>query len=132
MTENGRLLTARQEKAVCALLTEPSIRDAAKSAGIGERTLYTWLKEPAFDRAYRAARREAVARAMGAVQQAAGAAVNTLKDVMTDSTAPAPARVAAAKSVLDLAVKTVEIEDLTSRIEALENAAIRPASGERV
>lgn len=120
MAENGRPLTARQEKAVRALLTEPSIRDTAKRTGIGERTLYTWLKESDFAHAYREARRDAVSRAIGAVQQAAEDAVRTLKEVMTDSTAPAPARVNAAKSVLELAVKAVEIDDLAARIEVLE------------
>ncbi len=120
MAGNGRQLTARQEKAVRALLTEPSIRDTAKSTGIGERTLYTWLKESGFAHAYREARRDAVSRAIGAVQQAAVEAVQTLKDVMSDSTAPAPARVTAAKSVLELAVKAIEIDDLAARLDTLE------------
>lgn len=120
MAGNGRQLTTRQETAVRALLTEPSIRDTAKSTGIGERTLYTWLKEAGFAHAYREARREAVSRAIGAVQHAAGDAVKTLTDVMTDATAPAPARVTAARSVLEWAVKAVAIDDLAARLEALE------------
>jgi hypothetical protein len=40
--------------------------------------------------------------------------------IMQDSTAPASARVSAAKTVLDTAVKAVELEDLEQRLAALE------------
>jgi hypothetical protein len=61
------------------------------------------------------------------LQQAASDAVTTLQGVMTDAETPAPARVTAAKAVLELALKAGEIEDLTARIEALEHAPARPA-----
>ena len=41
---------------------------------------------------------------------------------MTDSAMPGPARVAAARTVLELSIKGVEIEDLQERIETLERA----------
>ncbi len=119
-------LSGKQECALTALLTEPTVEAVAVKAGITPRTLYRWLNDPPFVAAYREARRQAVQRATGRLQQAASDAVTTLRDVMTDATAPAPARVNAAKSVLDLAVKAVEIEDLTARIETLEK---RHASG---
>ncbi len=122
-------LTGKQERALHALLTEPTIEEAARAAGIGERTLYRWLNDPPFVAAYREARRQAVQRATGRLQQAANDAVTTLQNVMMDAEAPAPARVNAAKSVLDLAVKAVEIEDLTARIEALEHAAAHSPTG---
>src|SRR5436309_12844184 len=91
LAENGRL-TARQEKALLALLTEPSVREAAKASRVGERTLYAWLKEPVFAETYRQARREAVSRALGRLQQVASDAVDTLQSVTTDDEVPAPAR----------------------------------------
>jgi hypothetical protein len=119
MADNGRL-TARQEKALLALLTESSIREAATASQVGERTLYAWLKEPVFAEAYRQARKEAVSRALGRLQQVAAAAVDTLHAVTTDTEAPAPARVNAAKIILELAVKAVELEDLEQRLSAVE------------
>ena len=44
----------------------------------------------------------------------------TLRSVMNDCEAPYSTRVTAARTVLDLAIRCVEIDDLTSRIEALE------------
>lgn len=119
-------LSGKQEQALIALLTEATVEAVAVKAGVTPRTLYRWLNDPPFVGAYRAARRQAVQHATGRLQQAASEAVTTLRDVMTDTTAPAPARVNAAKSVLELAVKAVEIEDLTARIEALEQRHTSP------
>lgn len=55
-TENG--ITAKQTKAIAALLTSRTIGEAAKSAGVAERTLYTWLKRADFRRALREAQGE--------------------------------------------------------------------------
>jgi hypothetical protein len=119
-------LSGKQEQALIALLTEPTVEAAAAKAGMNARTLFRWLNDPPFVAAYREARRQAVQHATGRLQQAASDAVTTLQGVMTDTTAPAPARVTAAKSVLELAVKAVEIEDLMARIEALEQASAHP------
>ena len=114
-------LSARAEKAISALLTTTSIGDAAQQAGVGERTLYRWLREDqAFQKAYRAAKRDGVAHATTLLQQAAATAVETLLAVMKDVEAPASARVAAAQAVLEQAFRGVEIEELESRIATLE------------
>ena len=114
-------LSRRAEQAISALLTTASIGDAAQQAGIGERTLYRWLREDApFQAAYRRAKRQVVEQAMTQIQQATGIAVETLLAVMQDPETPASARVSAAKAVLEQALKTVEIEDLESRLTALE------------
>ena len=119
-------LSGKQITALSALLRERTIEDAAERAQVHERTIRRWLKDPFFGEAYRQARRDAVAIATGRLQQVAAEAVTTLQSVMRDDTAPAPARVSAAKTVLELAVKAIEIEDLTARIEVLEATATVP------
>jgi hypothetical protein len=113
-------LTARQYNAIAALMSEPNVRKACEVAGIPERTVYKWLKDRAFVEEYRAARRIAVQAAIGRLQQVSGAAVAVLVNIMADSHKPAPARIAAASKVLDLAIKAVELEDLEARLQALE------------
>ena len=113
-------LTARQEKAIAALLSEPTVEKAAVKVGVGLRTLHTWLHDPAFADAYRAARREAVGQAIARLQQVSAHAVTVLVNVMTNTSTPPATRVAAAKSVLEMAVKAVELEDLAARLDALE------------
>jgi hypothetical protein len=56
------------------------------------------------------------------LQQTSHAAVSALQDVMSDSDSPASARVTAAKTILELAIRAVELEDLAARVEALERA----------
>lgn len=49
-----------------------------------------------------------------------GEAVNTLNRVMTNGQSPPSTRVTAARVILEMAVKAVEMEDLASRVERLE------------
>lgn len=113
-------LTPKQHKAIAALLAEPTIKAAAEALGVGERTLHTWLSEPAFDRAYRTARREAVRQAVARLQQSASRAAEALDTIVGNRFERAHVRVAAARAILDLAIKAVELEDLEARITALE------------
>jgi predicted site-specific integrase-resolvase len=53
-------LTAKQEKALAALLALGEVKAAAKSSGVGETTLWRWLKDDAFNAAYRDGRRRLV------------------------------------------------------------------------
>jgi len=116
-------LTTRQENAVAALITEPTITRAAERCGISERTLHRWLEEPAFASAYRRARREAFGHAISVAQRVAPMAVATQVKVMTDSSAPAASKVAAAAHVLRFAREAIELDDLAERIELLEERA---------
>jgi hypothetical protein len=114
-------LTPAQYKAVSALLSEPTVRKAAEVAGVKERTLYHWLKMPIFVNEYRAARREATSHAIARLQQFSSNAAATLVNLMATGN-PAAVRLAAASKVLDLAIKSVELDDLAARLEALEKA----------
>ena len=49
-------------------------------------------------------------------------AVETLEAVMGNGEAPASSRVSAAKTVLDAALKAVELEEVQERLAAVENA----------
>ncbi len=123
MTGHGEKLNRKQEQAIAALLSCPTIGEAARATGISESTLLRWLQQDEFQDHYREARREAIGQAIANLQKASSEAVKTLQDVMKDMTAPAPARVSAAKIVLDTAIKAVEIEDLAARVEELERFA---------
>ena len=113
-------VSRKQETVIAALLAQPTINAAAQQADIGERTLLRWLKDDAFQVAYREARRAVVQQAITHVQRVCSDAVSTLQTVMADTDAPASARVSAAKAVLETAVKAVALEDLEARIGALE------------
>ena len=82
--------------------------------------LCVWLQNDDFKVEYRSAKREAVAQAVTRLQQVAAEAVDTLREVMVKPESKDSARVTAAKTVLELAVKGIELEDLSARVEQLE------------
>jgi hypothetical protein len=123
-------LTGRQEQALWALLREPGVEAAARAAGVGARSLYRWLNDPMFASAYQAARRDALSLATGRLQTAAQDAVTALTEVMKDPCAPPAARVAAARTVLDVAFRASELEDIEKRLANLEAAAGAVAESE--
>lgn len=123
MTGHGAKFGRKMEPAITALLTRPSIEDAARVAGLGEKTLRRWLQEPVFRAAYRKARRDAVGQTTARLQQATGAAGAIVLKLMTDVSVPASVRLRAAECVLDRAIKSVEMDDMEDRIAELERAA---------
>ena len=113
----------KQEEAILALLTNPSVEHAARAAKITPRTLYRWLSEPLFDRAYRKARRAAFGQGTARLQQASGAAVSSVLKIMVDQHTPASTKLRAADLVLTHGAKAIEIEDIEARVAELERAA---------
>ena|SRR5262245_61113290 len=103
---------------IAALLSEKTIGDAAKRAGVGEATIRRWMKKPKFAALYRAARRSVVESAIGRIQQVAGKAVETLERNLSCGVPAAEIR--AASQILDQAVKGIELLDLTERVQELE------------
>lgn len=119
---NGGRRPQREDAALAALLSEPTIAQAAAKAGISESTLLRWLAEPSFRARYRDARRQVVEQAIVGLQQAAGDAVTVLSAIAGDAAQPAGARVSAARTILDQSFRGLELVDLVERIEQLERA----------
>jgi hypothetical protein len=120
MTGHGEKQSRKAEQALAALLTEPTITAAAAAAGVAEKTLRRWLREQGFATAFRVARREVTLQAGARLQSAAGEAVGALQSVMGDTGAPPAARVSAARTILELSLRSLELEDLAERLEVLE------------
>jgi transposase-like protein len=114
-------LSRKKTKAIATLLGHHSIRKAAEAAGVGESTLFRWLRQDrAFKNAYREARRQAVQQAISRLQNIAIEAVSVLQQIMVDRNQPSSSRVACAKTILDTSLKAIELEDLAIRVEGLE------------
>jgi hypothetical protein len=128
MAARGSTLGRKQEDAIAALLSQRSIDEAARVAGIGARTLLRWLKLPEFEAAYREARRKAFSQSIARLQQGSTVAATTLLKVMLDAATPASTKVRAAESILTHSAKAIEIEDIEARVAALEEAATNAKS----
>jgi hypothetical protein len=104
MAGHGERRSRKQEQAIAALLTEPTIAAAAIRAGVSEVTLQRWLREPSFVIAYRRERRRVVEMAVARVQAATGQAVDTLLAVSKDGKKDSD-RVRAAVALLNYAMR---------------------------
>ena len=129
MVGPGSKFTRKKEEAIAALLTQRNFEEAARAVGIGAQTMLRWLKVPEFQKAYRDARRDAFSQSIARLQQASGAAVSTLLNVMVDPATPASSRIRAADSILDHAAKAIELEDIEVRVSELERASEAKKSG---
>jgi hypothetical protein len=119
---HGEKLSRKQEQAIAALLTAGTLADAARSAGVSERTLRNWLKLPDFAAAYRSARRRMVEQSIGRMQAATGTAVDTLVAVARDGARDGD-RVRAAVALLDHAFRGLTDADTLDRERESNSAA---------
>jgi hypothetical protein len=120
---HGSKFGRKMEEAVAAMLTQPNVEMAARTAGISVATLMRWQKEPEFQKAYREARRAAYSQSIARLQQAMPLAVQTMIKMVVDPNTPASVRVRAAEIIANHSHKAIEIEDVEARVSALEEAA---------
>lgn len=119
MSGHGEKLSRYQERAVVALLTQPTVEEAASHAGVSASTLRRWLAHsPEFKARYRAARREVVEHAVAELQHATSEAVATLRRNMGCGE-PGP-EIRAAVAVLKYALEGLQAMDVDERLDALE------------
>ena len=107
-------------QAVIAVLSAPTLKQAAQDLGISESTMYRWLEKEDFLEAMREARQQATKQAFAKLQKGTSRMVDVLFSIAEDQMAPHSARVSAAKSVLDAVIKVTEDEEIICRLNRLE------------
>lgn len=118
MSQKTNELTKKQEAAIMALVTEPTIAAAAQKAGVDSRTLHRWKAEEAFAQALRVARSAVMEGANMQLRNASGKAVSTLERLLDSPREDVACR--AAVAILSNAYKAVEVEDITHRLDDIE------------
>lgn len=118
MSETGKL-SATQHKAIAALLTCASVRQASKQSGVAERTLHRWMEDETFQAALTDAQSGAVAlhvAALIAQLDANRAAMVALRDgAQHEST-----RLRASIAIDDSLIKWRSIAEFEQRLARLE------------
>ena len=104
---------------ILALAAGETVRDAAKRAGVSERTAHRRLDGAEYRRRVIAARREMFGRAMGLLADGAACAVSTLRG-LAETAKSESVRLNAAKGILDVANRWREVNDLSERVAELE------------
>ena len=110
-------MTPKQQKALLALLTNPTKEKAAAAAGITPKTLRSYLADPDFQEEYKKAFSGMVE---DAVQQSLEPALATLREIVEDSALDAQPRISAARSILEYSLRLTEQNDILTKLEALE------------
>jgi hypothetical protein len=121
--EDGKMhaeLSTRQRRAIEALLTAGTRREAARQAGVAERTLRGWLAQEPFRTAYREAGRARLQEAVTLLRAVCGEAVEVLRCALSDESTGQ--RIRAAQILLDAGLKA-EVDELDARVAALEARA---------
>lgn len=119
MAETGALST-KQRRAVEALLTEPTIRAAAKAAGIGERTITRYLADDGFKSELRRRQDAVVTSLTAAIVGLAGESVEALRDILRDAKTSPSVKARVGLGWLAQMGKVVELADLADRVSKLE------------
>ncbi len=130
--EHDQPLPEKQEAALLSLLSHKTLKESALAAGVSMPTLWRYLRDPVFSLRYREARRELVECAMVRLQNDAEHAACVLRDVADQRDAPAGARVTAARTIIELSVKSVELGDMQQRLTALEDYVTKKAEQDAI
>jgi hypothetical protein len=117
MAENGR--RKRDAELLLALAGGQTVRDAAHSAGIGERAATRRAADPAFCRRVAELRSGMVARAAGQLADGMAQAVATLRGLLRAESESV--RLAAARSILEIGPRLRETAELEERLAAIES-----------
>ena len=120
MKGHGEKYSQNKDKAILALLQEPTIEKAAARCGISEVTLWRWQQRKDFQEIYQAARLRITDAAIAQIQQASVEAVEVLRDVMKKAYKNPAARVSAAKIILEIAFNATELNRIEDRLTELE------------
>ena len=114
------MLNERKQKALSALLTAPTRTAAAKAAGIDPETMRRYLKDPEFLKAYRDAAADTMDCATRQLQGTLNAATDRLLAIVNDDNKPPMTQIAAARALLEFALKFTEFNDVLQQLSELE------------
>lgn len=117
-------LNANQRRALAALLEHTTVREAAESVGLAERTLYNYLSDETFKAELRQRQDAILASVTSALVGLSGEAVTTLRDLLGSTTASDAVKCRAALGWLRHTRDAVELDSLADRVTALEEALL--------
>jgi len=111
-------ITAKQEKLIALLLSERTIDEACRKAGINATTYWRWMQDEEFLRQYRKARKGILENTVAKLQSITFEAINTLERNLYCENPSVEIRCAAI--ILEQSIKGLETLDIEGRLELLE------------
>ena len=98
---------------MAALLTCPTVKAAARAAGLDESTIRRYRQDPAFMAEYER-------RCAEMLEAAMTPAIDRLRGIIDDDQQQPQQHIAAARAVLEYGLRLVEANDFDQRLRALE------------
>lgn len=114
--DNG--LTPQQDAAIVALLKRRTILKVAEDVGVSRTTIFNWLNNPTFAKAYAAARAQLVDHAVAQIQKSTAEAVRTLRRNLKSVNGQVSN--VAARALIEHALRALETQELRDRVAELE------------
>ena len=123
MTENDeKRLSERQKKALPYFATCASPSEACKKAGVSRNAFYEWMKNPAFKKELIGLQNKVVSEAYAELKFATTKATRALIHLL-DEANPQIVK-GAANDVLNHVAKFTEINEISERLDKIENFVI--------
>jgi len=116
------LNNSRREILLAALLTYPTVREAAAATNISESAIYAWLKKDDFKAELNARRSELVTDTKNYLQSRLREVTDTIFAIMNDTGASPQTRLNAASEAFRNTLRLIETSDILIRLDALEAA----------
>ena len=113
----------RRDAVLTALVSGSTIKGAARLTGVNEKTIRKWLSESEYSGKVAEARADVTRSILASLKSKAETAITTLDDIMTGQKVSAHAKVQAARTIIEYAVKSIETVEVIERIEELERHA---------
>ena len=109
-----------KEKVISALLTSDTQKEASAKIGISDRTLRSYLANPAFNDEYQRRKQKILIDATRQLQSNLKLAINALKEIVTNTDSSDGAKINASRALLEYGLRFTDMTDVISRLEALE------------
>jgi phage terminase small subunit len=113
-------MTQHQQRFVQALLAHGNITKAAEAVGISKRTALRYMKDDNVRKMLVELQQETLRAVCQKALDEMMRALSVLVDIASDATTPAPARVSAARTIIDAATKLYDVANLSERVRTLE------------
>lgn len=113
-------MTPKQEKALAALISCPTAKAAARTAGLSESALRRYRQDPKFAAEYKRRCAELLETACTKAKSALPPAIERLNAIVQDDTQQPREQIAAARAVCEYSLRLNEAVDIEQRLRALE------------
>lgn len=117
---NCKELNQRQLQAIPVILQSKSITEGVEKVGVTRTTFYEWYRNHEFRAEFEKQRMEVIEIALHELKTSVSEAVNVLRELLQAE--GEGVRLRTAQTILESVLKSIEIENIEKRVEALENS----------